>query len=169
MATPTVLPDPWIPWNFHQEAKTPTDVVVTSGAIVTANNHAHYWPVVFPCDATVYALRMAATNGTGNYDIGFYDAALNQLASSGSTAMSAAGIKTLTLPELRVKGGVLYYAAFAFSSTSGTVIRAAYTIAAMTRAVGHGIQASALPLPNPGVPTSAAAYLVAPVFAFGVR
>lgn len=164
-----VLPDPWIPW---QEASDTTAVAtltgIASGTIIGTNNDAMYVPVVFPCDATVYALRMAGTNTTGNYDIGFYDAALNRLASKGSTAMAAA-ILELTIADMRVRAGELYYAAASFSNTGATIIRINWAAGGWQRGVGYGLQASGHALPNPGVPGTVGALAVAPLFAFGVR
>ena len=164
-----VLPDPWIPSQENQEVKGVAGLTgIASGTIVGSNNDAHYVPVVFPCDATIYALRFAGTNTSGNYDIGFYDAALNRLASKGSTAMSSA-IQELSISDMRVKGGELYYAAASFSNSAATIIRINWAAAAFQRGALFGLQGTAHPLPNPGVPASAAALAVAPVFAFGVR
>ncbi len=164
-----VLPDPWVP--CFAVAQTRLWAGLTSfgaGTLVATNNDAHYVPIFMPCDATLYAIRFAAANGTGNYDLGVYDSALNRIASSGSTAMTAAGIKTLSLPDLRFRGGDVIYAALALSNTAGQVIRPLFANNSMQRGVGVGAQASALPLPNPAVPASIA-YGVFPWFAFGVR
>ena len=168
--TPMILPDPWTPGTpMDQLLKQAAATAPSSGTLVASNNDALYAPVVFPCDCTVYALRFSATNATGNYDIGFYDAALNRLVSKGSTAMANA-IQTLTIPDIRVIGGELYYAAFAFSSTSGTAIRYVAGITGYQRSVGYGFQQSALPLPNPAVPVSPIAQgVICPLFAFGIR
>lgn len=167
--TRNVLPDPWIPWQEHNEvAAVATLTGVASGTIVGTNNDALYVPVVFPCDATVYALRMAGTNTSGNYDIGFYDAALNRLASKGSTAMASA-ILELTIADMRVRAGELYYAAASFSNTAATIIRVNWAAGGYQRALGYGLQASGHALPNPGVPSTVGALAVAPLFAFGVR
>lgn len=169
MARGMILPDPWMPYQELMEMRTIGLVAAPqTGTIVATNNDAHLCPVFFPCDAIIYALRIAGTNTTGNYDIGFYDAALNRLASKGSTAMANAVLE-LTLPNLRVRAGVLYYAAFSFSNTGANICHINTSIATQSRAQGYAIQASAHPLPNPFVPASAAAYSVAPIFAFGVR
>lgn len=168
MDTPMVLPDPWIHGDFLAEVQRQATGVLTTGTIAPANNDALYTPIVFPCDCTIYALRMSATNTSGNYDLGFYDAALNRIASKGSTAMANA-IQTLTLPELRVIGGELYYAAASFSSNLATVVRAAGGVG-LHRSLGFGLQNTAHPLPDPAVPASVAATsAVSPIFAFGVR
>jgi len=130
-------------------------------------NMALYLPVMFPANATLYAIRFHAANGTGNYDLGLYDEFLTLVASTGSTAMSAAGVKSLTLPEYRVQAGRIYYAALAISSTSGQIVRWAIT-ARDGVAVGVGQQATALPLPDPAVPVTLTTAVI-PIFAFGVR
>lgn len=164
-----ILPDPWMPFQELIEMRTIGLVAAPqSGTIVATNNDAHLCPVFFPCDAIIYALRMAGTNTTGNYDIGFYDENLNRLVSKGSTAMANA-ILELSIPNYRVVAGRLYYAAFSFSNTGATIVRMNTSIATQSRAQGYAIQASAHPLPNPFVPASAAAYSVVPIFAFGVR
>lgn len=164
-----VLPDPWLPHDEMDEvAAVATLSGVASGTIVGTNNDALYVPVVFPCDCTLYAIRFAGTNTSGNYDLGFYDAALNRLASKGSTAM-AAEVQELALADLRVMAGQVYYAAAAFSNTAATIVRVNWAAGGWQRGAGFGLQASALPLPNPAVPTTVGALAVAPVFAFGVR
>jgi hypothetical protein len=164
-----MLPDPWIPFQATVMAGLMTAVATATGTLVATNNDAHFWPVTPPESAILYALRFWAANGTGNYDLGLYDSNLNLLVSSGSTAMTASGVKELALPELEVDAGELVYAAIALSLTTGQTLRNSYTIAGMTRAIGHGVVASGLPLPNPATPDSAAAYSLSPIFAFGVR
>jgi hypothetical protein len=164
-----VLPDPWLPSDeMNEVAAVATLTGVASGTIVGTNNDGLYVPVVFPCDATLYALRIAGTNTSGNYDLGLYDAALNRIASKGSTAM-AATVLELTLADIRVRAGQVYYAAAAFSNTAATIIRVNWAAGGWQRGAGFGLQASAVPLPNPAVPTTVGTIAVAPVFAFGVR
>lgn len=167
------LPDPYLVPNPEWTAGAKAGFGFTGyagGGLANANNDAHYLPVTFPCDAVLYALRFAATNGTGNYDLGLYDSSLSLIASSGSTAMTAAGVKSLTLPEIRVRAGELVYAALALSSTSGSVLRFQVTTGGNFGAFGWGYQASALPLPATATPVdSPTAYTIIPVFAFGVR
>lgn len=170
MRTNMILPDPWIPHRELQEVRNASGVsaIPQSGTIVGSNNDAHYHPVFFPCDAIIYALRIAGTNTSGNYDLGFYDAALNRLASKGSTAMANAVLE-LTLSNIRVRAGVLYYAACSFSNSAATILRIPWATTGPARGGGFGLQASGHPLPNPGVPGSAAGIAVSPIFAFGVR
>lgn len=164
-----ILPDPWIPVREVVEAKVAGGLSGTNtGTIVATNNDALLCPVVFPCDAILYALRFAGTNTSGNYDIGFYDGALNRIASKGSTAMSSA-IQELTLPNLRVIAGNLYFAAFSFSNSAATIVRYVYVVAGPQRVMGAALQASAHPLPDPFVPASVAAVAGTPMFAFGIR
>lgn len=139
-----------------------------SGTIVGSNNVALYMPVWFPCDCTLYAMRFMATNGTGNYDIGLYNSAYARLVSSGSTAMSAAGLKSLAIADLRVTGGDLYYAAIAFSNSSATATRFTVASANSTIPAGFAQQTSAMPLPNPMVPATMGG-LSFPVLNFGIR
>lgn len=140
---------------------------IASGTLTISNNDAHFVPVIFPCDATLYALRFIGANTTGNYDLGLYDRDLNLLASTGSTAMSAA-FQTLTLADLRVSGGKLYYMALALSSTAGSIWRPDFGAAAFAKGIGFGTQSSALPLPSTATP-SAFGVNVVPFFNFGVR
>lgn len=166
---PSRLPDPWIPSTIADEL---TSILILSalgtGTIVATNNDAHFVPIVPPCDAILYSMSFAAANGTGNYDLGLYDASLSLLASSGSTAMSASGIKTLSLPNIRVRAGELYYAAAAFSSSSAQVFRPNYAVG-QAKGSGWGFQASALPLPSTATPVTTTNYSVIPIFAFGIR
>lgn len=160
------LPNPYVPYEIYLEAAVCAATTFGAGVLVTTNNDATYLPVSFPCDAVVTSIGFAAANGTGNYDLGLYDPDLRRLASSGSTAMSAAGVKTLSLGALKVYGGVPYYAALALSDASGQVVRGASTSA--YRGLGNGMEASALPLPSTATPVSTRLYGV-PLFAFGVR
>lgn len=167
--TPMILPDPFTPWDPLAQLTKQGANTVANGTLIASNNDALYAPVVFPCDATIYALSFSATNTSGNYDIGFYNAALERIASKGSTAMANA-IQTLSIPNIRVKGGELYYAAFAFSNTAATAIRVVMGVTGQHRSVGFGFQQTAFPLPNPAVPANPVAQGVAcPLFAFGVR
>ena len=141
---------------------------LAAGALAGANNTATYVPIWLPCDAVIYELRFRAANGTGNYDLGIYDKDFNRIASTGSTAMSASGTKTLSLSNRYVKGGELaFYAALALSSTSGTILRCNGTVARW-RMSGVLQQLTALPLPNPATPISPTDTVI-PVFALGVR
>lgn len=164
-----VLSDPWCPHLMMDDARYQIGfTALAAGTVVATNNDAHYIPIVFPCDATIYSMQFAAANGTGNYDIGLYDSALRRLVSSGSVAMSAAGIKTLAISDMRVFGGELYFAAGAWNNTAAQIIRPQFPLGIL-RGLGWGMEASAFPLPATATPTSAVAYAVSPLFAFGVR
>lgn len=163
------LPDPWsyLQWGRDGCISTWPPVLGVGNGWVTANA-AVLVPIIFPVAATVYSISFAAANGTGNYDIGLYGEDFGKVESSGSTAMSAAGRKTLTLTnDLRVGAGALIYGALAMSSTSGTLLAVS---AGAPDAIIGGIaqQTSALPLPDPFVPATTIARRV-PVFALGIR
>lgn len=163
-----LLPDPYFDPLTWDPAVASTGVSWASGAIVAANNQAMYLPQIFPVRATLYALRFFAGNGTGNYDLGVYDASFNRIASTGSTAMTAAGVKTLTLPELAVTAGTMLYAALALSLTTGTILRAAFSPAWPMIQTGMVVEASALPLPDPATPVQNTLASL-PIFVWGVR
>lgn len=164
-----VLPDPWVPLNELQQVRGLSGLTgVNAGQVVNTNNDAHLIPVTFPCDCSLYAIYLNATNATGNYDLGLYDSALRRLTSKGSTAMANA-IQTHSFSDMRVRAGDLYYLAAAFSSTAGNASRYQWATTGLARGVGFGIQASALPLPDPFVPASYATYSFTPVLALGVR
>jgi len=170
---PVLLPDPWIPAWPHTEIVTlhGAQADLVAGTLVAAANDAHYVPVIFPKSCTLYAMYFAAANGTGNYDLGLYDSSFAKIASTGTTAMSAAGLKTLSLSDYRVSGGRIYYCALSLSSTSGQVYRPNYGSNARDALIagGWGMEASAVPLPSTMTPTTATAYTVIPAFAFGIR
>ena len=167
MEIPT-LPDPYLTTTaWFNTVPVGSGQDLGSGALITLANRACYVPVIFPCDVTVYSLMFQAANGTGNYDLGLYDGNLNLMTSSGSTAMSAAGTKTLSIPNWRIRGGTLYYAALSFSSISGQLIRWQNS-ALGWGAGGVGAENSALPLPSTATPVVAIETVI-PVFAFGVR
>lgn len=166
---PMVLPDPWIPSREAIENKSVAGATtIANGTIIGTNNDAFYCPVTFPCDATIYAIRFAGGNTSGNYDIALYDAALNRLVSKGSTALTAA-IQELTIADMHVRGGELYWVGFSFSNNVAQCLRISWSAGAYHRALQYGLQASAHPLPDPGVPGSVGTGQVAPLFAFGVR
>jgi hypothetical protein len=132
-------------------------------------NKAIYVPIIFRYPTTLTSISFIAGNGTGNYDLGFYDGYTKaKLATSGSTAMTAAGGKTLTFTQpIRVDAGRIYYGAMALSSTSGTAFKSAPSVAQCI-ICGLGEQTSSLPLPSTAAPvTCTSAY--APLFIFGVR
>lgn len=95
-----------------------------SGGWPTANR-VIYVPFSLPFAKLMSKISAAVTSGTtGNYDIGVYDALGtsggpgNRLVSSGSTAVTAAGIKTFTPTNpILLEAGLLYYAALWHSST----------------------------------------------------
>ncbi|MCI0408846.1 MAG: hypothetical protein L0191_09825, partial [Acidobacteria bacterium] len=110
-----MLVTPYIPpWPYLEAAAVDGGGVVNTVAWPVANT-ALYVPVWFPEDSTLSAITFFASNGTGNYDLGLYDSSLARIASSGSTAMSAAGIKSLSLSSLAVTSDQIYYAALALS------------------------------------------------------
>lgn len=148
-----LLPDPYIPYMSWAEAfATSTCQAPAAGTLSGSANVAFYMEFIPPCGMTVYGLSFAAANGTGNYDIGIYNSAFALLVSSGSVAMSAAGLKTLSISNLRLTGGATYWLALALSSASGQVYR--YAAAAASQVVPKfALQATAFPLPNPAVPT----------------
>lgn len=137
------------------------------GTLVGTNNDAHYVPITFPVDCVLYNMQVYMGNTTGNFDLAFYDENLNRIASKGSTAM-AVGVQTLTLPEVAVNADKLYYGAVSLSNTAGTILRMPQGVSVYFLAAGCGRQASALPLPDPGVP-GAWINAQAPCFVFGVR
>lgn len=163
-----LLPDPYFDERSWYPAVAVAGVSWALGTWSGAANRAYYVPHVFPVRCTLYALRFAAGNGTGNYDIGVYNAAGTRLASSGSTAMTAAGVKTLSLADIAVTAGTLLYAAIALSSTSGSSSRVAFSPISATINVGQMEESSALPLPatmTPVISTNASL----PIFVWGVR
>ena len=162
----TRLPDPYLPWSPHWEALAFASANPGSAALISSNNRALYVPFYLPVSATVYALSFVATNGTGNYDIGIYNDTFARLASSGSTAMTAAGVKTLAT-SLRLGAGKVFYAAFAFSSTAGTILRWAPGLRSVINA-GLFQEDSAVPLPATATPVRITETNM-PLFALGVR
>jgi hypothetical protein len=160
------LPDPYIPPFPQSDLQYAASSGLAAGTWPAADR-AILVPVYFPANCTLYSLMFVAGNGTGNYDLGFYDQNYGLIVSSGSTAMSA-GIKTLTLPEFRARVGQLYHAALALSSAAGSVVRYLPTSAEEVSPLGVAQQASAFPLPDPFVPAKNANSQI-PKFAFGVR
>ncbi len=165
------LPDFYVPELLFTEYITQGGQVSPSTAGLGTANKAFYVPVTFPVSCQLKSISMVASNGTGNYDIGFYDGwTLNKLATKGSTAMTAAGTKTLTFsPEIRVTAGHLYYAAVSLSSTSGNVWVINAGSLPLCVVAGLGYEASALPLPSVMTPVVGATNFSIPIFIFGIR
>lgn len=161
------LPAVWMPENLYDA---PSSTIASAGSFTnTAANEAVYLPVIFPADATIYSLSFAATNGTGNYDIGLYDAAFRLLTSSGSTAMSAAGVKTHTFPDMHYHAGDVIYIGAAWSNTSARFLCHSFGSLPQIIQLGCAEETSALPLPSTATPTTPTAMTNTPLFAFGVR
>lgn len=161
-----LLPDPWMP-PVIIEAETYGTGVIGAGTIVLANNTSVYYPVSFPIDCTIYDLSFVATNTSGNFDIGFYDADLKLIQSKGTTAMSAACQTLAFSSDLRVRSGLLYYAGFGFSSSLAQCQRATGFGLYGNVAVGSAKEAT-FPLPTTATPTTPDATVIV-AFAFGVR
>ena len=163
----TLLPNPYVPlipnWDVHAIG---SSGVPASGTVVGSNNLALYMPVVFPADVTVYELRIISTTATGNYDIGLYDDQFRRLASSGSVALSNA-VKTLALPDLRLKGGLVYYQALSLSNLASTLVRWGSVVRSLINA-GVYQEASAVPLPATATPVQVVGGAI-PLMIFGVR
>lgn len=161
------LPTPWMPENLYDNA---VSLLATGGAYTnTAANQALYCPVTFPISATIYSVSFAATNGTGNYDLGIYDAGFRRLASTGSTAMTAAGVKTLAFTDIYVEAGETLYVGGAWSNTGARFLCESATSLPIVIASGSAEEASALPLPATATPVTPAAATNLPIYTFGVR
>lgn len=160
------LPDPYSPMPAGLDEL--LAVAWSASGTWSSANGAVFMPFQFPVSATIYSVSFWANNGTGNYDLGLYFASLARVQSKGSTAMTAAGKKTLSLTtDFRVNAGDLIYVGVVCSSTSGQIV----TITSSTvlnAASGIGSQASALPLPDPFVPVSSTSTRI-PVIQFGIR
>lgn len=160
------LPSTWLPRGIYESA----GGMGTGGSFPnTLANQAIFLPVSFDTHATIHSLSFAATNGTGNYDIGIYDAGFRRLAASGSTAMTAAGVKTLSFPDMHFKAGETIYLAGAWSSTSARLI--CHQLASLPVVIAQGCaeEASALPLPSTATPVIPANATNLPLFTLGVR
>lgn len=162
------IPDPYWPVSPYTEMQLHVEALYAIGGVTSAANLAVYIPVYFPVGCVLYAIRFYAGNGTGNYDIGLYTSDFVRISASGSTAMSAAGIKSHTLPEVSVRAGEIVYAALALSSTSATVMRQLFGTLVATFAGGLLQESSAVPLPATATPVSTADSAV-PIIVFGVR
>lgn len=128
-------------------------------------NAAIYIPCRFPISATVTGISFRPTNGTGNYDFGLYSATFARIASKGSTAMSDAQVD-LAISNYRICAGGTLWVALALSSTAGRF--AAYSLSSAPSLITAGCleQASALALPDPGVPATVSSWLHIPIFSF---
>lgn len=161
------IADSYIPQIYADAA-----AYLGNGAQATATwptaNKAIYVPIIFPYPCTLTSIAFAAGNGTGNYDLGFYDGYSKvRLGSTTSTAMTAAGKKTLTFTQpLRVDAGRVYYGALALSSTSGSMVSRGLLFRHAILC-GLGEQTSSLPLPSTAAPTTCTSSYM-PLFIFGV-
>jgi len=162
------LPDPYFDPQLWWSALATAALSWTTGTLVASANRAMYLPQMFPVDCVLYSLSFYAGNGTGNYDLGVYNDNFVRLVSTGSTAMSAAGVKTLSLPDFKVAAGTLLFAALALSSTSGTILRVPYTTSVASQTAGCGTEDSALPLPSTATPVLSVQNGL-PIVVWGVR
>ena len=162
----SLLPDPWVPHFPFTDALVMTPISPAASTGWTANR-AYYIPVIFPASATLYALRAAGGNTTGNYDLALYDANGTRLATKGSTAMAAA-VLSLTLPEIRVHAGTLYYAAVVTDNNSASLYGLVHAGTRYWAATGCANEESAFPLPVSATRVGMISVKV-PLIAFGVR
>jgi hypothetical protein len=162
-------PDFYIPDIFNDLSAFGTQGAHAAAAWPTANK-AIYMPIIFRYPVTLTSISCIAGNGTGNYDLGFYDGYSKvRLSSSTSTAMTATGTKTLTFSQpLRVDAGRTYYGALALSSTSGTIYRFSTNLG-FGIMCGVGQETSALPLPAAATPVTLTTSGYFPLFIMGVR
>jgi len=159
--------DPWMPLSEQFSAALHTGVSAnyTTGNWAVANQ-ASYIPVVFPADATLYALYTRSTSATGTYDLGFFDPDMNRISSNGSTA-NANAILTHTLAEISVLAGYTYWAGLVYSGTTGfyrSIVDDQFQMDSMELAQ----ESSALPLPATMTPVRNTTTQI-PIIAFGVR
>jgi hypothetical protein len=142
-------------------ASAPTPVSTVIGAAAT---------VLFPVDVfepitLVKAFVMNGATVNGNFDIGIYDANLNKLFSTGSTAQAgASAIQEVDIADFQLDIGA-YHLAFALSSTTAAYFAWSTSFSAV--AGSNFMTAAAFPLPATFVsagPTSGT-----PLFGFSAR
>lgn len=164
------LPDPWMPGDFLRDGGSISGPSAIASSGWGAANQGIAIPIVFPVAATIYSVSFAAGNGTGNFDIALYRPDFVLVQSLGTTAMTAAGKKTLTLTnDYRVAAGEMIYVGLVGSSTSGTNINYNFGTNGDVILTSVAVQASAIPLPDPFVPAEPASSLKIPVVALGIR
>lgn len=103
-----------------------TGIATASSAAWTANNKAYYYPFRMTDFGTALKLLFwVGATSSGNIDIGIYDAALNRLVSSGSTAMSATvnTVQAVDITDTVLQPGD-YWIGVVCSTTSGTCFAA---------------------------------------------
>lgn len=162
-----LLPDPWSPVKFLDDSSA-GGLGAPAAANWSANNRACYVPVIFPADCILYAMYARGGDTDGNYDLGLYDGLdFKRMVSKGSTANANARL-TLSLADVQVTGGKLYYAAFAWSSSASSVWRHAMGTNRATLMLGMLMEESAFPLPATmtGIDNTADQL---PLFSFGIR
>jgi hypothetical protein len=142
-------------------ASAPTPVSTVIGAAAT---------VLFPVDVfepitLVKAFVMNGATVNGNFDIGIYDANLNKLFSTGSTAQAgASAIQEVDIADFQLDIGA-YHLAFALSSTTAAYFAWSTSFSAV--AGSNFMTAAAFPLPATFV--SAGVTSGTPLFGFSTR
>lgn len=135
----------------------------TSGGLAAAvwptANLAIYTPVKVQTQCTVYKLSFQVGVQSGNYDIGIYDEAGNQIVAKGSTAVPVAGIALVDIADTTLTPG-LYFFALCIDNITATVNRMSFT-SSLLRTLGVQAQALAsVTLPNPATFSTPTATLV---------
>lgn len=125
----------------------PQNVVSSTGGAWPVAETAIYVPLAVRSPSIVKKIWFAgASTGTGNYDIGLYDAAGVKLLAKGSTAKTTAGVEVVwDCTDTFILPGVYYFALVSDSATD-TFLRLQPT-APLPVALGIWTEASAFPLP----------------------
>lgn len=117
---------------------------VTNSAPVA--NQAFYYPFVVHAPTTVYRMSTIIVTQSGNLDMGVYDEGLNRLVSTGSIAMTAAGLQMADVTDTPIQPG-RYYMAISVNNTTARFRTNGMFSFQLFRVCGGNTQASAFPLP----------------------
>lgn len=132
-----------------------------------AANRALFVPILVPRSLTLVKAFVQNVTPSGNFDVGFYDAAGNRLVSSGSTAGSgASAVQVVDTTDTPVNPGRYY---LAMSTDNATATFAGFGPVA-TILGGGGMLQMAAAFPLPATATFAAmASAIIPIFGFTTR
>lgn len=154
--TPTHI-HTWTIYAIAQQIRQIAGVTVIPANITWhAANDAHFIPIVIPFPYPVQ--RVFWCNGSGtlaNVDFGIYSFEKARIFSLGSTAQSGASViqyAAVTTPFVLSAG--TYYFALSCSAANASGLRGITPAGGGTRLTGLQRQATAHPLPSPGVPTA---------------
>jgi len=155
------------PWSVPHvvEAHHAThEIYGNDGTAWPTANKAYYVEIFVPEIYTISQFGWINANVIGgNFDVGIYDANLDLIIKTGSTAQAGDSvIQTVNVADTEIQPG-FYYVGISHDTASSRIIRGLATDVTRTTGARLFEQASAFPLPDPAVPVPQTTGFILPV------